>query len=82
MSESRYDGSEMKKNVIKRVVDCIPLACFPKVTESSLKTIGIVGFSLGIATMLERDRARDCCGLQRPGPPHIRQERRREAGGV
>ena len=51
MNES-MNGIESKKNFIKRIVDYIPIVCFPKVTESSLKTISIVGFSLGIATML------------------------------
>ena len=52
MSEST-NGGEQKPNFIKQVVDYIPSGCFPKVTaESSLKTISIVGFSLGIATMV------------------------------
>ena len=52
MSEST-NGGEQKPNFIKQVVDYIPSGCFPKVNaESSLKTISIVGFSLGIATML------------------------------
>ena len=50
MSESMNGGAKAK-NFIKKVVDYIPPVCFPKVTDSSLKTIGIIGFALGIAAM-------------------------------
>ena len=52
MPTERTSIMNEQKNFIKKTVDYIPEVCFPKMTESALKTISIVGFSLGIATML------------------------------
>ena len=46
------NGGNAAKSFIKKIVDYIPIVCFPNVKASSLKIISIVGFSLGIATML------------------------------